>query len=151
MEINGGDNNGVFHHDLWGDNFRVKPNELFMDINGGDKNRVFLHDLIKITEGTVSEGTIFMHIICIILILNKFRHIWESCQIVLSGLKEYLSLWSILSIRNVLILRSTLSNLSSNLGLNYFESCFSLQLQFANLYDLWSDTATYFNQWLHHS
>ena len=33
-----------------------------MDINGGDKNRVFLHDLIKITEGTVSEGTIFMHI-----------------------------------------------------------------------------------------
>ena len=46
----------------WGDNFRVKPNELFMDINGGDKNRVFLHDLIKITEGTVSEGTIFMHI-----------------------------------------------------------------------------------------
>ena len=34
-----------------------------MDINGGDKNRVFLHDLIKITEGTVSEGTIFMHII----------------------------------------------------------------------------------------
>ena len=59
MEINGGDNNRVFHHDLWGDNFRVKPNELFMDINGGDKNRVFLHDLIKITEGTVSEGTIF--------------------------------------------------------------------------------------------
>ena len=34
-----------------------------MDINGGDKNRVFLHDLIKITEGTVSEGTIFMHIL----------------------------------------------------------------------------------------
>ena len=33
-----------------------------MDINGGDKNRVFHHDLIKITEGTVSEGTIFMHI-----------------------------------------------------------------------------------------
>ena len=33
-----------------------------MDINGGDKNRVFLHDLIKITEGTVSEGTIFMHV-----------------------------------------------------------------------------------------
>ena len=32
-----------------------------MDINGGDKNRVFLHDLIKITEGTVSEETIFMH------------------------------------------------------------------------------------------
>ena len=62
MEINGGDNNGVFHHDLWGDTFGVKPNELFMDINGGDKNRVFLHDLIKITEGTVSEGTIFMHI-----------------------------------------------------------------------------------------
>ena len=62
MEINGGDNNGVFHHDLWGDNFRVKPNELFMDINGGDKNRVFHHELIKITEGTVLEGTIFMHI-----------------------------------------------------------------------------------------
>ena len=62
MEMNGGDNNVVYHHDLWGDNFRVKPNELFMDINGGDKNRVFLHDLIKITEGTVSEGTIFMHI-----------------------------------------------------------------------------------------
>ena len=61
MEINGGDNNRVFHHDLWGDNFGVKPYELFMDINGGDKNRVFLHDLIKITEGTVSEGTIFMH------------------------------------------------------------------------------------------
>ena len=37
-----------------------------MDINGGDKNRVFLHDLIKITEGTVSEGTIFMHITHII-------------------------------------------------------------------------------------
>ena len=34
-----------------------------MDINGGDKNGVFLHDLIKITEGTVSEGTIFMHIL----------------------------------------------------------------------------------------
>ena len=33
-----------------------------MDINGGDKNRVFLHELIKITEGTVSEGTIFIHI-----------------------------------------------------------------------------------------
>ena len=31
-----------------------------MDISGGDKNRVFLHDLIKITEGTVSQGTIFM-------------------------------------------------------------------------------------------
>ena len=62
FHINGGDNNEVFHHDLWGDNFRVKPNELFMDINGGDKNRVFLHDLIKITKGTVSEGTIFMHI-----------------------------------------------------------------------------------------
>ena len=58
----GGDNNGVFHHDLWGDTFGVKPNELFMDINGGDKNRVFLHDLIKITEGTVSEKTIFMPI-----------------------------------------------------------------------------------------
>ena len=62
MEINGGDNNGVFLHDLRGDTFGVKPNELFMDINGGDKNGVFLHDLIKITEGTVSEGTIFMHI-----------------------------------------------------------------------------------------
>ena len=62
MEINGGDNNGVFLHDLRGDSFGVKPNELFMDINGGDKNGVFLHDLIKITEGTVSEGTIFMHI-----------------------------------------------------------------------------------------
>ena len=58
MEINGGDING-----LRGDTFGVKPNELFIDINGGDKNRVFLHDLIKITEGTVSEGTIFMHII----------------------------------------------------------------------------------------
>ena len=34
-----------------------------MDINGGDHNRVFLHDLIKITEGTVLEGTIFMHIV----------------------------------------------------------------------------------------
>jgi len=63
MEINGGDNNGVFLHDLRGDSFGVKPNELFMDINGGDKNGIFLHDLIKITEGTVSEGTIFMHII----------------------------------------------------------------------------------------
>ena len=58
MEINGGDING-----LLGDTFGVKPNELFMDINGGDKNGIFLHDLIKITEGTVSEGTIFMHII----------------------------------------------------------------------------------------
>ena len=64
MEINGGDNNVVYHHDLIGDNLRVKSNELFMDINGGDKNRVFLHDLIKITEETVSEGTIFMHINC---------------------------------------------------------------------------------------
>ena len=62
-KINGGDNNGVFLHDLQGDPFGVKPNELFMDINGGDKNRVFLHDLIKITEGKVSEGTIFMHIL----------------------------------------------------------------------------------------
>ena len=43
-----------------------------MDINGGDKNRVFLHDLIKITEGTVSEGTIFMHINKY-YILNSFR------------------------------------------------------------------------------
>ena len=33
-----------------------------MNINGGDKNRVFHHELVKITEGTVSEGTIFMHI-----------------------------------------------------------------------------------------
>ena len=33
--------NGVFLHDLPGDTFGVKPNELFMDINGGDKNRVF--------------------------------------------------------------------------------------------------------------
>ena len=57
MEINGGDING-----LRGDTFGVKPNELFMDIIGGDKNGIFLHDLIKITEGTVSEGTIFMHI-----------------------------------------------------------------------------------------
>ena len=56
MEINVGDING-----LLGDTFGVKPNELFMDINGGDKNGIFLHDLIKITEGTVSEGTIFMH------------------------------------------------------------------------------------------
>jgi len=63
MEINGGDNNRVFHHDLWGDNFGIKPYELFMNINGGDKNRVFLHDLVKITEGAVSEGTIFMHIL----------------------------------------------------------------------------------------
>ena len=63
MEINGGDINGVFLHDLRGNNFGVKPIELFMDINGGDKNGVFLHDLIKITEGTVSEGTIFMHIV----------------------------------------------------------------------------------------
>ena len=62
MEINGGDINGVFLHDLRGDTFRVEPNELFMNINGGDKNGVSLHDLIKITEGTVSEGTIFMHI-----------------------------------------------------------------------------------------
>ena len=58
MEINVGDING-----LLGDTFGVKPNELFMDINGGDKNGIFLHDLIKITEGTVSEGTIFMHIV----------------------------------------------------------------------------------------
>ena len=58
MEIGGGDING-----LRGDTFGVKPNELFMDINGGDKNGIFLHDLIKITEGTVSEGTIFMHIV----------------------------------------------------------------------------------------
>ena len=57
MEIGGGDING-----LRGDTFGVKPNELFMDIIRGDKNRVFLHDLIKITERTVSEGTIFMHI-----------------------------------------------------------------------------------------
>ena len=62
MEINGGDINGVFLHDLQGDTFGVKPSELFMDINGGDKNRFFLHNLIKITEGIVSQGTIFMHI-----------------------------------------------------------------------------------------
>ena len=60
MEMNGGDINGVFIHDLRGDNFGVKPNELFMDINEGDKNGLFLHELIKITEWTVSEGTIFM-------------------------------------------------------------------------------------------
>ena len=58
MEIGGGDING-----LRGDTFGVKPNELFMDINGGDKNGIFLHDLIKITEKTVSEGTICMHIV----------------------------------------------------------------------------------------
>ena len=71
MEINGGDNNRVFHHDLWGDNFGVKPYELSMDINGGDKNRVFLHDLIKITEGTVSEGTIFISFLRSSEILQK--------------------------------------------------------------------------------
>ena len=59
MEINGGDINGVFLHDLQGDTFGVKPSELFIDINGG----VFLHDLIKIMEWTVSEGTLFMHIV----------------------------------------------------------------------------------------
>ena len=60
-----------------------------MDINGGDKNRVFLHDLIKITEGTVSEGTIFMHIVTVhvgivnLLIYNydhvlyDFFHAWH--------------------------------------------------------------------------
>ena len=42
MEINGGDNNGLFHHDLWGDTFGVKPNELFMDINEGTKIEFFL-------------------------------------------------------------------------------------------------------------
>ena len=31
MEINGGDINGIFLHDLQGDTFGVKPNELFMD------------------------------------------------------------------------------------------------------------------------
>ena len=62
MEINGGDINGVFLHDLRGNNFGVKPIELFMDINGGDKNGVFLHDLIKTTEKTVSEGKVFMYI-----------------------------------------------------------------------------------------
>ena len=41
MEINGGDNNGVFHHDLCGDNFRVKPNELFMDKMEGTKIEFF--------------------------------------------------------------------------------------------------------------
>ena len=57
--MEGRDINRVFLYDLGGDTFEVKPNELFMEINGGDKNGVFLHDLIKITEGTVSEGTIF--------------------------------------------------------------------------------------------
>ena len=46
-----------------------------MDINGGDKNRVFLHDLIKITEGTVSEGTIFMHIKTLCLLRLKVRNL----------------------------------------------------------------------------
>ena len=56
-----------------------------------------------------------------IIDLNKFRHVREFHQIVLSGLKEYLSLRSILSIRSILSLRSSLS---SNLGLDSFESCF---------------------------
>ena len=51
-----------------------------MDINGGDKNRVFLHDLIKITEGTVSEGTIFMHILSITRIIfshSRTKQVWK--------------------------------------------------------------------------
>ena len=56
MEINGGDNNRVFHRDLLGENFGVKPYELFMDINGGDKNRVFLDDLIKSLRGQCQRG-----------------------------------------------------------------------------------------------
>ena len=39
----------------------------------------------------------------IILNLNKFRHVREFHQIVLSGLKEYLSVRSILSIRSSFI------------------------------------------------
>ena len=51
MEINVGDINGVFLHDLQGNTFGVKHNELVMDINGGDKKGVFLHDRLKTTEG----------------------------------------------------------------------------------------------------
>ena len=51
-----------------------------------------------------------------IIDLNKFRHVREFHQIVLSDLKEFLSLRSILSLR---------SSLSSDLGLNSFESCFA--------------------------
>ena len=73
---------------------------------------------------------VIIHII--LLILNKFRHVREFHQIVLSGLKEYLSLRSISKIRSILSLRSVLSlksilslrsNLSGDLGLNSFESC----------------------------
>ena len=63
----------------------------------------------------------------IFLSLNKFRHVREFYHIVLSDLKEYFSLRSILSIRHKLIIRSILSlisSLSSDLGLNSFESCF---------------------------
>ena len=68
-----------------------------------------------------------------IIDLNKFRHVREFHHIVLSGLKEYLSLRSILSIRSILSLRSILSfrsilslrsSLSSDLGVNSFESCY---------------------------
>ena len=82
----------------------------------------------------------------IILILNKLSHVWElyqlqqywfwtsllrhireSYQIVLNGLKEYFSLRSILNIRSILslwsILKCCLSSLSIDLGLNSFESC----------------------------
>ena len=36
-KINGGDNNGVFLHDLRGDTFRVKPNELLYLLIEGTK------------------------------------------------------------------------------------------------------------------
>ena len=65
MELNGGDINGVFLHDLRGNTFGVKPNKLVMDINGGDKKGVFLHDRLKITEGQKGQFS------CISNLLNK--------------------------------------------------------------------------------
>ena len=75
-KINGGDNNGVFLHDLRGDTFRVKPNKLlylliegtkiedsyltFMRncILGGDNFRAFRGD--RIQKGTLFNFTFRM-------------------------------------------------------------------------------------------
>ena len=69
-----------------------------------------------------------------IIDLNKFRHVREFHQIVLSDLKEYLSLRSILSLR---------SSLSSDLGLNSFESCFTVDLVAIDFIDLFWKLSTF--------
>ena len=80
----------------------------------------YAHPILMSTPSFESHrrACTWMVTIHIFFSLNKFRHVREFYHIVLSGLKEYLS---ILSIRSILSLRNSLS---SDLELDSFESCF---------------------------